>query len=237
MKVEARRLCVPFNMFKPGKVDVYLIPSTDAHEGVPLAVLVDIESYRREALGAHAVPFAERVDPSSLKDWREWASSFGVTSKGPLVTYSELSRYGWGLAPYVNGNAVDGVQGRAGTNKMSYWTVFFAQNVMRGLCIRLIGCEMSILHTDAKGEEVYFKPWVKMFTKEVKSYKNIKPVRSMAPWVKEHSQAMWRRVGRGLTQDGNKRALGFERRHESVVVRQVEVRDAERMVEDEGDEE
>lgn len=45
MSIEARRLSVPFNVFKPAQVRVWLIPSTAVLDDVPFAVLVDFDSY------------------------------------------------------------------------------------------------------------------------------------------------------------------------------------------------
>jgi hypothetical protein len=224
--VKARKLRVPFNAVKPAKVTVWLIPSTATLEGVPVAALVDIEDFIKQVLPGDAWRFDVPVD--SLVDHREWAEAFGVTSKGPLVSYSDFSRFGWGVRPYTEGVASRGVEEGVGSNKGSYWTVFFAQNVVRGLCIRLIGCEMEVMQGDASGEEVYFRPRVQRLQREVAAYDNIPPLRGTAQWVQGQVKALWRRVDEGLTQDVNRRSLNFELRRGEVMNLDREARDVER---------
>ena len=222
-KVQARRLRVPFNVFKQGKVDVFVLPTTQVVEDVPLAALVDLDGYRHHGLAVDTLGVTERVDPTTLVDRRDVAQGFGVTCKGPLVSYRDLSRYGWGLSRSLPGRGVPPDYG----SRASYWTVFFAQNVMRGFAIRLISCEMDVLTRDARGDEVYFKPWVRMFKREVKAYRNVPPVRNLSMWVDEQSVAMWRRVSASLTQEVNKTSLAYELRHGAVVALRQEKRFAD----------
>lgn len=204
-KVEARRLVVPFNVLKPAKVDLWLIPSTAVtDEGEPLAVLVDFDSYKHSVLAGRDI--TEAVSPESLVDRRTWASEFGVQSEGRLVTYSDLSRYGWGL------------KANSGQGKASYWTVLFSQTVMRQLAIRMIGCEMDILAKDARGEPVDAKKWVKMFRKEVRAYQRIKPLGGFHKWVQREVIAMWQRITERLVTDENRNSLAFHLKQSNVVV-------------------
>lgn len=146
-----------------------------------------------------------------------------MSAKGRLVTYADLSRYGWGLKG-------------EGRSKASYWTVFFAQNVMRGLSMRMIGAEMSILYKDAQGEEVYFQPWIKTLRKEVKAYKRIKPVKNMSGWIANEVDALWGRVAKGLTQEVNRKNLGFALRKSSIVEFNREQLESERRKREEAEE-
>lgn len=221
MGIEARRLSVPFNALKPARVGVWLFPSTAIVGDVPLAVLVDFDDFVKRGLPA-------KVDENfiaacGLTDRREWAQQFGVNARGRLVTYADLSRYGWSLKT-------------EGKSKASYWAVFFAQNVMRGLSMRMIGAEMSILHHDALGEEVYFQPWIKTLRKEVKAYKRIKPVKDMSGWIADEVDALWGRVARGLTQEVNRKNLGFALRKSSIVEFNREQLEAERRKREEAEE-
>lgn len=204
--VEARRLVVPFNVLKPAKVNLWLIPSTEVteEEGTPLAVLVDFDSYKRNVLAGRDL--TELVPEDELLDRRAWAGQFGVQSEGRLVTYSDLSRYGWGLK--VN----------SGQGKASYWTVMFSQTIMRQLAIRMIGCEMSIAQKDAAGEAIDAKKWVKMFRKEVRAYQRIKPLGGFHKWVQREVIAMWQRVTERLVTDENRNSLAFHLKQSNVVV-------------------
>lgn len=206
MSVEARSLMVPFYVFKPGaRVRVWLLPTTEVDGEAPLAVLVDFDSFLRNGVGIE--PVEALVDESGLIDRRGWASErFGVESKGRLVTYVDLSRYGWGLQARGSSKA-----------KASYWTVMFAQTVMRQMAIRLIGCEMSIMHQDAQGKEVHFPPWVKKLKKEVKAYRNIKPAKAIAPWLKQEVATTWERIGKNLTQEVNRKNLAFALKRSNVI--------------------
>lgn len=204
--VEARRLSVPFNVLKPAKVDLWLIPSTAVtkEEGTPLAVLVDFDSYKRQVLAGKEV--TESVLPETLVDRRAWAAEFGVQSEGRLVTFSDLSRYGWGL------------KADSGQGKASYWTVMFSQTIMRQLAVRMIGCEMSIAHKDAAGEPVDAKKWVKTFRKEVRAYQRIKPLGGFHKWVQREVIAMWHRITERLVTDENRNSLAFHLKQSNVVV-------------------
>lgn len=203
MNIEARRLSVPFNVFRPARVRVWLLPSTAIDDDVPLAVQVDFDSYLKALAPSQRVETL--VSEGKLTDRRPWASeTLGVNAKGRLVTYADLSLYGWGLK-------------REGKSKASYWTVFFAQNVLRGLSMRMIGAEMAIRHHDAQGEEVYFQPWIKTLSKEVKAYKRIKPVKDMSGWIAEEVGETWRRIAAGLTQEVNRKNLAFALRKSSIV--------------------
>lgn len=221
MSIEARRLSVPFNALKPARVGVWLFPSTAIVDDVPLAVLVDFDDFVRRGLPAkHDEDF---IAACGLTDRREWAQQFGVNARGRLVTYADLSHYGWGLKT-------------EGKSRASYWTVFFAQNVMRGLSMRLIGCEMAVLYKDAQGEEVYFQPWIKTLRKEVKAYKRIKPVKTMSGWIADEVDALWGRVARGLTQEVNRKNLAFALRKSSIVEFNREQLEAERRRREEAEE-
>lgn len=204
-QIEPRRLVVPFNVLKPAKVNLWLIPSTAALEDeTPLAVLVDFDSYKRNVLADCDV--TELVSKKELVDQRPWAEAFGVQSQGKLVTYTDLSRYGWGL------------KANSGQNKASYWTVLFSQTIMRQLAIRMIGCEMAIEWKDAKGEPIDAKKWVKTFRKEVRAYKRIKPLGDFHKWVQREAIAMWKRIGERLVMDENRNSLAFHLKQSNVVV-------------------
>lgn len=204
-QIEPRRLVVPFNVLKPAKVNLWLIPSTAAlDDHTPLAVLVDFDSYKRSVLADCDI--TELVSEEELVDQRPWAEPFGVKSEGRLVTYTDLSRYGWGL------------RADSGQNKASYWTVLFSQTIMRQLAIRMIGCEMGIEWKDARGEPIDAKKWVKTFRKEVRAYKRIKPLGDFHKWVQREVIAMWRRVGDRLTVDENRSSLAFHLKQSNVVV-------------------
>lgn len=132
VELEARRVVVPFNALKPAKVPVWLLPTTAVKDDVALAALVDIDAYVRHVLPGPGYNFL--VKPEDLPDWREWAEQeFSVKSKGRLVTYEALSRFGWGVESFRGGVASNGVDRRTGVNQASYWTVFLLR-ILSGSC-------------------------------------------------------------------------------------------------------